>query len=236
MSNRKILVLGGTGPAGICLLRELVHRKHYAIMFARTPSKLPQDLAANTYLEVIKSEMNDRKALSSAVAKSSMVISLLGPSLLDGSISHSMYADIYVSLFPAMREHRVRRILAMGTISAKKLEDKWNIMQAVTPFLMPLFANAAYQNALGISRAFENGAEGLDWTVFRLAQITGDSDEASWRKGRGDGKVFTGWVGQRGWTSAIHRALLARWLVDAVEGGADDWIGKMPGISKLSGS
>jgi putative NADH-flavin reductase len=52
MSTSTVLVLGGTGPAGICLLRELLHRKHKVVVFARSPSKIPQDLATNTLLEV----------------------------------------------------------------------------------------------------------------------------------------------------------------------------------------
>lgn len=52
MAGQKILVLGGTGPAGICLLRELVYRKTPTIAFARNPSKLPADLSSNQYLQV----------------------------------------------------------------------------------------------------------------------------------------------------------------------------------------
>lgn len=52
MTDRKVLVLGGTGPAGICLLRELVHRNHATIVFARNPSKIPEELAQNSLVEV----------------------------------------------------------------------------------------------------------------------------------------------------------------------------------------
>lgn len=52
MSEKKILVLGGTGPAGLCFLRELVYRKHPSIVYARDPSKIPRDLAASPLLEV----------------------------------------------------------------------------------------------------------------------------------------------------------------------------------------
>lgn len=171
------------------------------------------------------------------MARSSVVVSLLGPNIKDSNISHSLFADIYTSsIFPLMRQHGVRRILAMGTVSIKRPEDSWNVMQVVLPLLMPLLANAAYRNVLNISRAFEDHAGGLDWTVFRIAQIPGESDDASWKRDREDGELFTGWIGEKGWTSSLRRGALARWLVDAVEGQADDWIGKMPGISKVSGS
>jgi len=52
MAKGKILVFGGTGPAGICLLRELLFREHETIAFARNPAKIPEDLASNPLLEV----------------------------------------------------------------------------------------------------------------------------------------------------------------------------------------
>jgi hypothetical protein len=53
MPGRSILVFGGTGPAGICLVRELLHRKLPTLVYARNPSKLPEDLASNPLLEVL---------------------------------------------------------------------------------------------------------------------------------------------------------------------------------------
>ena len=52
MGGSKVLVLGGTGPTGICLLRELVYRKHAAVVYARNPSKVPKDLASSPLIEV----------------------------------------------------------------------------------------------------------------------------------------------------------------------------------------
>jgi putative NADH-flavin reductase len=52
MERTKILVLGGTGPTGICLLRELVYRNHATVVYARNPSKVPKDLASSPLIEV----------------------------------------------------------------------------------------------------------------------------------------------------------------------------------------
>lgn len=52
MDRNKVLVLGATGPAGICLLRELLSRGVPALAFVRNPSKIPKDLADNALLEV----------------------------------------------------------------------------------------------------------------------------------------------------------------------------------------
>jgi hypothetical protein len=52
MAGDKVLVLGGTGISGICLLRELLHRNHKVIAYARNPSKIPADLVSSPDLEV----------------------------------------------------------------------------------------------------------------------------------------------------------------------------------------
>ncbi|OBR02673.1 NmrA family protein [Colletotrichum higginsianum IMI 349063] len=234
MSESKVLVLGGTGPAGICLLRELVHREHETIVFARNPSKIPRDLLDNSRVEVLEGQMSDTATLSSALARTSVVVSLLGPDIRDRTIDPSLYADIYRShLFPLMRQHRVKRILAMGTLTICRPEDHWTLMQTMVTTLMPLFNSAVYRNMLNIARLFDEEGQNFDWTIFRIAQIPGASDEASWRQDR-EGGIFTGWIGEKGWMSSIRRAGLARWLVNAVEGKAEAWVGKMPAVSSLA--
>lgn len=52
MAGNKVLVLGATGPAGICVLRELLHCKVATLAFCRSPRKIPKDLADNALLEV----------------------------------------------------------------------------------------------------------------------------------------------------------------------------------------
>ncbi|KAL4976082.1 hypothetical protein BDW66DRAFT_151427 [Aspergillus desertorum] len=235
MAGSKILVLGGTGPAGVCLLRELVHRQHETIVYARNPSKIDDDLLSNEFLEIIKGEFveEDLPTLSAAVARTKLVISLLGPDITTRMSNHALYADIYETfVFPLMREHGVRRIFAMGTPSISRPEDHWTLFTSVVIPGIRIFARSAYENVIAIGEAFEHHADGLDWTVFRIAAIPGKHDEKSWRRDREDGEVFVGWVGEKGWTTSQSRGSLARWLVDAAEGGADEWIGRMPAVSK----
>jgi putative NADH-flavin reductase len=63
MAGDRILVLGATGPSGICLLRELLYRHHAAIAYVRNPSKIPSDLYDNPLLEVTTLLSTDHKAL-----------------------------------------------------------------------------------------------------------------------------------------------------------------------------
>ncbi|KAK1621992.1 hypothetical protein BDP81DRAFT_466354 [Colletotrichum phormii] len=220
MSGKKVLVLGGTGPAGVCLSRELVHRNHATVLLARTPSKLPNDLASSSLLEIIEGEMSDTKALDSAMARTSVVVSLLGPNINDKHIDPSLYADIYRNcVFPAMKQHGP--------------EDRWTFFQTMITIIMPFLNGAVYRNMHNLAHLFGKEGHDLDWTIFRIAQIPGESDEDSWRRDR-NRQVFTGWIGEKGWTTSLRRGALARWLVDAVEGKMDAWINKMPGVSQLA--
>ncbi|KAF1357580.1 hypothetical protein EJ07DRAFT_167496 [Lizonia empirigonia] len=125
MPTSKILALGGTGPAGICLLRELLHRNHTVVAYARSPSKIPTDLSSNPHLSVVKGEMNDLNTFSTAINSCSTIISHLGAQITDTHIAPSMYADIYrKTVVPAMRNHGVKRIFLMGTMAIQRPEEE----------------------------------------------------------------------------------------------------------------
>ncbi|KAK9421387.1 putative NAD(P)-binding domain-containing protein [Seiridium unicorne] len=219
MADGTILVLGGTGPAGICLLRELLYRHHPTIVYARNPSKIPRELASNPLLEVIEGDTNDRDALSPAIARCSVIPPLLGPQLSNTNIGPSLFADIYrSSVLSLMRRHGTRRIFAMGTITIQRPEDHWTLLRFIAVSFLRLFFGVMYQNIINLADAFDNNAKDLDWTVFRIAAIPGKSDEASWKKDRDDEDIFIGAIGEKGWMPSTNRSLLARWLADAAEG------------------
>lgn len=98
---------------------------------------------------------------------------------------------------------------------------------------MPLIFNAPYRSILNVADVFEKEGkeQGIDWTVFRIAAIPGEDDEASWRKDREGGGDFVGWVGEKGWSMSQKRGALARWLVDAAESGLPDWVARMPAVA-----
>ena len=237
MSPPKILVLGGTGPAGICVLRELLHRDHTVVAYARNPSKIPADLSPNPRLSIVQGEIDDVKTFSKALKGCSTIVSHLGGSITNTNISPTLYSDMYRNtIIPAMREYGVKRIILMGTMAIQRPEDSWTLISPVILTYMKLFARPLYQNILNIGALFENEAQDLDWTIFRIAAIPGESDEESWRKGREEGKLYVGPLGGKGWTMNTNRSLLARWLVDAAEGGAEEWVRKMPAVTRLAGS
>lgn len=183
------------------------------------------------YLQVIEGQMDDAAKLDTAVAKSNVVLSLLGPNKMRLP-EPSPYPGYYSTLFPLMRKHGVKRILAMSTLSVSDPLDGFSLLRWFLVLIVRLFAGSAYRTVHGIASVFQEEADGLDWTVYRIAMIPGGHDEESWKKDREDIPIHAGYVAKPGWQVYIRRGALARWLVDCAEGGATEWIGKLPAISK----
>lgn len=237
MSPSKVLVLGSTGPAGICVIRELLYRSHPIVAYARSPSKIPKDLSSNSRLTVIKGELNDYNTFSSALKGCSAIISHLGGDINNPHTNPTLYTDMYRNtVIPAMRQHGVKKILLMGTIAISRPEDSYILIRPMIMAYLRLKANAMYRDLINNTAMFESEASDLDWTIFRIAAIPGEPDDESWRKGREEGKLYVGPMGAKGWTMNTNRSLLARWLVDAVEGKAEEWVRKMPAVTRLAGS
>lgn len=137
-----------------------------------------------------------------------------------------------------MRQHGVRRIFAMGTVSIVRPEDKSSLLRWAMVRGLRLFASGAWSNIIAIQEAFEDeeATKDIDWTVFRIAAIPGESDAESWKKDREDGTAYVGPLGGDGWSLSQKRSSLTRWITDAAESGAPDLIRQMPVVSRKSGS
>lgn len=189
--------------------------------------------------QVVKGEMSDINALSNAVSNCNTIISFLGPAFHAKLARTTEYADYYRALFTLMREHGVRRIFAMGTISMHQDEDRSSFARFAIEWMVRIIANKPYHNVISIQRLFEDkeATRDIDWTVFRICNISGaGEDKEVWARDGEDGDIYVGPVGAAGWSHSQKRVRLARWLVDAAEDGATEWIGRMPAVSKLVGA
>ncbi|KAH7173063.1 hypothetical protein DER46DRAFT_572054 [Fusarium sp. MPI-SDFR-AT-0072] len=232
MAGDKILVFGATGPAGIVLLRELLYRKLPALAYCRNPSKIPNDLASHPLLEVIKGDMSHREAITRAVAKSRAIISLLGPNSTRQH-KNTEFADYYRTIVSLMKEHQVHRLLALGTTAIYQPDDQSSISRALMCNLIKVVAGGAYHNFIAIQDYFENMKDSsIEWTVFRLGNLSGLGDQSAWEADREGGEAFAGPVGAPGFTAGISRSILARWLVDVAAANPAKWVRQMPAVSK----
>ncbi|KAK4159350.1 hypothetical protein QBC43DRAFT_294074 [Cladorrhinum sp. PSN259] len=235
MSPKPTLILGATGPSGICLLRELLHRNHPLIAFIRpqSVSKIPEDLVSNPLLQIVQGKLDDDESLSPAIAQCGAIISLVGPGQSAMSSKAPLpYPEYYEHhILPLMKKHGVKRIAAMSTISVYVDEDvskfiRWLMVTGVS-YGFP----AAYNTMLEIAKVFrEEKVEEIEWTIFRLPMLLGGSDEYAWKADRERGEALAGPVSSL-WSGKLNRSLLGKWLVDWVEKSQGKWVRELPAIS-----
>ncbi|KAK0668106.1 hypothetical protein QBC41DRAFT_129577 [Cercophora samala] len=234
MADKPILILGSTGPSGLCLLRELLYRKKRVIAFVRptSASKIPADLVSSypDTLQVMHGQVDDDESLNAAISQCTAVISLLGPVAESMSsrtpLPYPAYYEKHV--LPLMKKHGVKRIAAMGTISIYTEDDagvflRW-IMRTAVSWMFP----AAYNAMVGIGNVFKEETD-IDWTVFRLPMLLGECNEAAWKADREKEEAQAGPV-SKVWTGKLNRAILAKWLADWAEH-ERTWVRELPALS-----
>lgn len=175
--------------------------------------------------------MSQRETIAEAVAKSRVIVSLLGPS--STRQPKNTFADYYRTIVLLMKKHGVHRILALGTTAIYQPDDQGSISRALMSTLIKVVVNGAYHNILAIQDYFENMNDtSIEWTVFRVGNLSGTSDRSAWLADRESGKPFDGPVGAPGFTSGINRSIMARWLVDVATATPAKWACQMPALSK----
>ncbi|KAH7305236.1 hypothetical protein B0I35DRAFT_516442 [Stachybotrys elegans] len=230
MTNKKILALGATGPSGIVLLRELLHRGHSTIAYVRNPAKIPAELLQNPLLEVVHGQMDDEEKLDSVVCRTSIVLSILAP-VATSTPDPAQFQSYFTNLIASMKRHGVKRLVTLNTLSSPDPDDKFSWTASISVFFVRNLINAAYRTVRGIVDVVKKEGQDLDWTIYRVPILSGDASAESWNKDRQSGETYAGPIGGKGWKIFLPRALLASWLVDCAEGKHTEWIKKMPAIS-----
>lgn len=225
-------------------------------LYVRNPSKLPaaQKEASPSRIRIVEGRLDDPVALKKAMTDSARpvetVVSFLGayPTLQAFLLrtKATPIADAFPTVFTAMRECGVKRILALSTPAwlvtsgggdekpsskqddgsgPKKQKQKnealpwdfWMIMKMV-PVVMPQGHREMYEIARRVIQEGENGGWGLKWTVFRVPHLN---------DGPGDEKVSAGLFGHDFiGTRELSRKSLVRWVLKEAELG--EWINQVP--------
>lgn len=81
-TKHHVLVIGGTGLCGLLFVRAALEAGYEVTVYARTPSKIPDDLTSNPRLHTIQGEFEDEEGLKKAAAcGADIFISFAGPTL-----------------------------------------------------------------------------------------------------------------------------------------------------------
>ncbi|KXS18599.1 hypothetical protein M427DRAFT_132556 [Gonapodya prolifera JEL478] len=228
-----VLLLGGTGPAGLITARVLLERGHRVVAYARNPVKFG-DLAVTfpaTFIPVQGSIEGPtvEHDLSSALlsfpdSPLSAVVSLLGPNTISWGGSYP-FAAFYARILPVLKEKAVKRVMVLSTFSKWVDGDQFSLGRSLAVFLVTVVVPSAKKEMVAIADLFatSNLAKDIEWTVFRVGGVV-DGDK---------GTVGAGYLGSPGFTWSITRTGIAAWVADEIESGSSEWVGKVPYICNV---
>ena len=214
-TTMRVVILGGTGPSGILLIEEALAAKHTIIVYARSPQKLPAHLSKHPEITVVKGELQDVAALTTAMAGARAVLSALGPTL--GNPSGTPIAHGYAAVMEAMRRAGVKRLIALGTTSIKDAKDKFSLVYSGMVAFVSFGANSAYKDIVAVGETIRE-SEDIDWTIVRVPVLKNDKNREVRAGYIGDGGAGAGY--------SLSRQGFAVFVVQELEKG--EWIKHAP--------
>lgn len=217
----RVVILGGTGPAGILLIEEALAAKHVVVIYARSPQKIPEHLSNHPDTTIIKGELEDHTALDTALAGADAVLSALGPKY--GNPSGNPIARGYSAVLEAMRRQDVKRLIALGTPSIKdEQNDKFSLVYAGMVKTVKFGAPTAYSDIVAVGEVIR-ACEYIDWTIVRVPVLKNDMNR----------EVRAGYIGDGGAGSryTVTRLGFAVFVLGELEKG--EWVKKAPLITSV---
>jgi len=206
----KLLIFGGTGPAGRLLVQQAIDAGHDVSVYVRDGSKLGP---LSKHVRVVTGTLTDGPGIDAAVQGQDAVVSLLGPK---GRSTGLPISDGMGLIVAAMRRHGVRRLIATATPSASDPQDRFQASFWLAVLLVRALLGPVYQDIVRTAQIVRDS--GLEWTLVRLPML---SDEA------GSGPVHAGYLGQRGARLfSLSRNALATFLLDQLK--SDQWLRRAP--------
>lgn len=230
----RVLIFGCTGPCGIALTRKVlqVYPSSAIVLYARSPHKIPEDLASHPSVSIIPGELSELDKVEAALSETTtdgtkqqpvdLVLSALGPTGPLHSAAHPI-AKFYEALTDLMHKHAVKRLIVLCTASYPDPQDKFSLMTYAIVTTVKVLAHTAYAEFRAVGEGVRASAErnGLEWTLVRVPLLTnGESEE-----------VVAGYVGDGKVGNCLPRKAFAAFCVGEIE--KREWVGKAPFISGI---
>jgi len=216
----RFLILGGTGPVGIEVIRRAlqVHPTCSIVLYVRSPDKVPSDVTKHPSVTIIHGELSDREGLARAMEGVDVVVSSLGPSVCKGPFhpADTPLAKGYANVMDAMEAKGVRRLICLGTASIVDPWDKSNLAFSVLIKGVSTLARNAYNDVVAIGETVRKRSANLEWTIVRVPVLT-DKETTD---------VFAGFVGDGKTNTFLSRKGFAAFVIDEI--GNRRWIRKAP--------
>ncbi|TFK76729.1 NAD-P-binding protein [Pluteus cervinus] len=219
----RFLVLGGTGPVGIAVIRRAIpmYPSSTIVVYVRSPEKLPPDIINHPHVTIVEGQLHDRNALHAAMEGVDVVISALGPSVKKGPFhpADTPLAKGYAVVIEVMKERNVPRLICLGTASITDPNDKHNVAFSLLVAGVATFAKNAYKDMVAIGETVRTEGAELEWTIVRVPVLT-DKDNSAF---------FAGYVGDGKTSTFLSRKGFAAFVLEEVS--KREWVRMAPLIS-----
>ena len=209
--NKKVTIFGATGRTGQHLVAQAISRGYDVTAFARSPEKLAE---YQEQIEIIQGDVQDKQAVSEAVAGADAVISVLGPT--ENTPDYQVQRGTQ-HILAAMQHHGVHRLVISAGAGVGDPKDEPKLFNKGINLLLKLVSRHVYED---MKRTVDTvRASDVDWTVVRVPMLTDDPAK---------GNVKVAYVG-KGMGPRITRADMAHFMLDQVED--ERYLHEAPAIS-----
>jgi putative NADH-flavin reductase len=158
----RVAVLGASGGVGRLIAQRLIDAGAEVACQTRDAAKLAS-LAGRA--EVQAFDPRDAAKLETFVAHAEAVIFALGTDAIGPT---TLFSDVTAALLPAMRKHRVRRLVAITGVGAGETRGHGGFLY--DRIIFPLFTRRRYRDKDRQEALI--AASDLDWTIVRPAPFT----------------------------------------------------------------
>ncbi|KYF71336.1 NAD(P)-dependent oxidoreductase [Sorangium cellulosum] len=156
----RLLILGATGGTGAALVRQALEAGHEVSAFARNPATIP--VPHHERLRALRGDIMDAEQVSRAVAGHDAVLSALGSRGLGPT---RVYSEGIVNVLRAMKEHGVRRLIA---VTAAGIDEQQSALW-FRLLVKPLLRNR-YSDMVRMEEAVRQSD--VAWTLVRPPKLT----------------------------------------------------------------
>jgi NAD(P)-dependent dehydrogenase (short-subunit alcohol dehydrogenase family) len=207
-----IAVFGASGKIGSLLVHKALANGDTVFAYVRNPDKLRLQ---HENLKIIKGQLNDEAAMTTAIEGADVVISTLGPDMKGKAGDTSTpVADGHALMIRIMEKFGKKRLITLATPTLPAEDDKKSAFFSFLRKMAPNLMGHAVRDLLKMGEAVT--ASDLDWTIIRIINPNLKSN----------GKGYALAVGSEKHKMSVSRENVANSFYDVAKAGS--YIHKMP--------
>ncbi|GJH40016.1 NmrA family transcriptional regulator [Capnocytophaga sp. HP1101] len=206
----KVVIFGATGGIGKWAVKHALAKGYEVTAYVRNPQKIQEK---HERLEVVKGEILDEAAMTTALKGVDAVIWCVGISMKDSLVGDEELRGHEI-LLRAMRANGIKRLVDWATPSVKTQEDKRSVATVLPAFMAGILFPKGKKQLIAIGKLIQESH--TDWTIVRFLAPKNSPYK---------GKVKVTF-GERSIRFAISREDIAAFMVAQVEN--KKYIHRMP--------